>query len=65
MSNKPFSFTDKDAVAKFFGDLNEIVYGVNTYTPVKREDDKEESPRHIEGECTSSCRRVGCPETND
>ena len=25
---------------------------------------KEEKPRHINGECTSSCRRVGCPESN-
>lgn len=21
-----------------------------------------ERPRHIDGQCTSSCRRVGCPE---
>lgn len=22
----------------------------------------EEKPKHFEGQCTSSCRRVGCPE---
>ena len=26
---------------------------------------KDEKPYHVNGECTSSCRRVGCPETNN
>jgi len=52
MNNKPFSFTDKDAVTKFFGDLNELVYGINPYEKKAafepaisdEEDEKEKEP---------------------
>lgn len=43
-----------DEVIKEMGKINKVLYGVNPY---------EEKPWHTEiGQCTSSCRRVGCPE---